>query len=549
MQQDAQYEQVFADDALPSKVSSCRLGTARRSGRSGIGARSRNDRLELSVALREGVAILRRLSVCAGDFSLEAVMAVTSEGTIQSFHGAVTSVLLLLAFGIFHLAVAAAQQFEVPPESSAPASDIDWTCYCDAVHKVAFTDQLKCMRVGTKAQLSVGGELRNRGEYFDHITLGNNSNSSGYLLQRYLLTGDLAIGEKMRFRSTLESGLENGRVGGPRPGVDEDRLFVHEAFFELRNRRRSPSIDLRLGRQDLSFGAGRIIGHRELPNVQQNFDGIRLIASSRAWHIQLLAFRPSITSPGTFDDPPNHASLVWGVYATKTHERAILDLYYFGIDRKNSTFQAGTGREQRQTLGARYAGEGHRWDHDSEAVFQFGTFAGRPIRAWTITTYTGYTLVSRRSQMSYRVAVDAGIASGNHNPNRGAFGTFNALFPKGAYFGYANFIGPYNVQIVRPSFRITSPSKRIVIWPNIAMLWRQSRQDGMYAIPAMLVQPGSPKDSLYIGLQADLNVQWQQNRHLSWSVDGEHFFAGTFLRETRGGKSVNFFAPGVTYRF
>jgi Alginate export len=151
--------------------------------------------------------------------------------------------------------------------------------------------------------------------------------------------------------------------------------------------------------------------------------------------------------------------------------------------------------------------------------------------------------------MSYRIAVDAGIASGNHNLGHVAFGTFNALFPKGAYFGSANFIGPYNVQVIRPSLRITSPSKRIVIWPNIEMLWRQSRQDGIYSIPAVLIQSGSPKDSLYIGLQADLNIQWQQNRHLTWSVDGEHFFAATFLHQTTDGKSNNFFAPGVSYRF
>jgi hypothetical protein len=187
-------------------------------------------------------------------------------------------------------------------------------------------------------------------------------------------------------------------------------------------------------------------------------------------------------------------------------------------------------------------------DQDSEAAFQLGAFAGRPIRAWTATTYAGYTFTGS-SQMKYRTAVDAGVASGNHNPSSGSFGTFNALFPKGAYFGYANFVGPYNVQVIRPSLRITSPSERLIVWPNIELLWRQSRRDGMYSIPAVLVQPGSPRNALYIGLQTDLNLQWQQNRHLTWSVDGEHFFAGTFLHQTRSGKSVNFFAPDVSYRF
>jgi hypothetical protein len=462
----------------------------------------------------------------------------------------VTFVLFLLLLCLYPPVTAdAAQQLEEPPERSATPSGNNWSYYCDTGHKVEATDHLKCMQIGAKTQLSLSGELRNRGEYFDHIDLGTNSASSGYLLQRYMLSADFTVGDRFRVFSTLQSGLENGRVGGPRPSVDEDRLFVHEAFLQIRNRREEPSMDLRLGRQDLSFGAGRLIGFRDLPNVQQNFDGVRFIASERDWHLNLLAFKPSVNSPGIFDDSPNHASSVWGIYATREDKRSALDLYYLGIDRKSSTFQAGTGREQRQTVGIRFADVRRGWDYDSEAAFEFGTFAERPIRAWTITTYSGYTLTNHSNQMSYRIAIDAGIASGNHNLNRGAFGTFNALFPKGAYFGFANFIGPYNIQVIRPSLRITPPLKRLTLWPNIEMLWRQSRRDGIYSIPAVLVQPGSAQNALYIGLQADLNIQWQQNRHWTWSVDGEHFFAGTFLHQTRSGKSVNFFAPSVSYRF
>lgn len=405
------------------------------------------------------------------------------------------------------------------------------------------------MKVSDTMRLSLSGELRDRGEYFDHITLGTDSTSSGYLLQRYVLSADLTVADRFRIFSTLESGTESRRVGGPRPRVDEDRLFVHEAFLQIRDRSKDPSIDLRLGREDLSLGAGRLIGFRELPNVQQNFDGVRLIASTHDWHVSLLAFRPSVNAIGVFDDPPDHSSSIWGAYATKGHEQSALDLYYLGIDRKTATFQVGTGREQRDTLGIRYAKVQRGWDYDSEAAFQFGTFLGRPIRAWTATTYTGYTFKSLSRQTSYRVAIDAGIASGNHNNNHGAFGTFNALFPKGAYFGYANFIGPYNVQVIRPSLRVTSLSTRITVWPNIEMLWRQSRQDGLYSIPAVLIQPGSSQNALYIGLQADLNITWQQNQHLTWNLDGEHLVSGSFLHQTRGGRSVNFFAPGVSYRF
>ena len=463
--------------------------------------------------------------------------------------------LLFVAFALSHAPGAVAQGAEAKPLRRTPPDDTDWSWYCDPAHKVEPADQLKC--IGGKSdsvrQVSISGEVRMRGEYFDHIRLGESSPSSGYLLQRYTLNTDVVLGNRARFFASLESGLEDGRVGGPRPSVDEDRLFFHEGFLEFRSRRVRPLADLRIGRHELNLGSGRLISSRDLPNVQQNFDGIRLIVSPDSWQVNVLAVKYSESNQGVFDDYPDHAFSVWGIYATRHDhpgDAPRLDLYYLGIDHKAATFQAGSGREQRESVGVRLADVRGHWDSDSEAVFQFGTFARRPIRAWTVTSNSGYTIRSQKGQeIDYRVALDAGIASGNHNPTQGAFGTFNALFPKGAYFGEANFIGPYNIQDIRPSLRITLPRRRIVIWPNVEMLWRQSRQDGIYSIPAALVQAGNPADALYIGFQADLNVEWEQNRHFTWMVDGEHFFSGAFLRQTTSGKSVNYFAPGFSYRF
>ena len=463
--------------------------------------------------------------------------------------------LLFVAFTLSHTPGAVAQGSEAKPLRSTPPDDTGWTYYCDPSHKVEPTDQLKCIggKIDSKHQISISGDIRMRGEYFDHIRLGESSPSSGYLLQQYTLNTDAVFGNRVRLFTSIESGLEDGRVGGPRPSVDEDRLFFHEGFLQLRSGRERPLVDLRIGRHELNLGSGRLISSRDLPNVQQNFDGVRLLVSPLPWQVNVLALKYSENNQGIFDDYPNHAFSMWGIYATRHDHRndaPTLDIYYLGIDDKVATFQVGSGREQRESVGVRLADVRGHWDSDSEAVFQFGTFAYRPIRAWTVTSNSGYTIRSRKGrEIDYRMGLDAGMASGNHNPTTGAFGTFNALFPKGAYFGQANFIGPYNIQDVRPSLRVTIPQRRIVIWPNAEWLWRQSRQDGIYSIPAALVQAGNPADALYIGFQADLNIEWEQNRHLTWMVDGTHLFSGAFLRQTTSGKSVNYFAPSISYRF
>jgi hypothetical protein len=463
--------------------------------------------------------------------------------------------LLLVAFTLSRPRAVVAQGPDVEPLPPTSPDNTDWTCYCDPSHKVEPTDHLKCIggKTDSKRQVSISGEVRMRGEYFNHIRLGESSPSSGYLLQRYTLNSDVVLGNSVRILASIESDLEDGRVGGPRPSVDEDRLFFHQGFLQLRSGRERPLVDLRIGRHELNLGSGRLISSRDLPNVQQNFDGVRLLVSPLLWQVNVLALKYSESNPGIFDAYPDHAFSVWGIYATRHDHRdeaPTLDIYYLGIDHKVATFQAGSGREQRESVGVRLADVRGHWDSDSEAVTQFGTFAYRPIRAWTVTSNSGFTIRSSKGQeIDYRLGLDAGIASGNHNPTQGAFGTFNALFPKGAYFGEANFIGPYNIQDIHPSLRVTMPRRRIVIWPNAEMLWRQCRQDGIYSIPAALVQAGSAADALYIGFQADLNIEWEQNRHFTWTADGAHFFSGAFLRQTTPGKSVNYLAPGISYRF
>jgi hypothetical protein len=468
---------------------------------------------------------------------------------------AIISRFLLVTVALSHALGAIAQEYKATLLPSTPAKDTDSTSCCNPSHKIELAGQWKCIggKSGSRHRISMSGELRERGEYFDHIRLGDASPSSGYLLQRYTLNTDLVFGDRVRVFTSLESGFENGRVDGPRPNVDEDQLFFHEASLQIRSSRERPLVDLRIGRHELNLGSGRLISPRELPNARQNFDGVRLLVSPGSWQVNVLALKYSENNHGIFDDYPDHAFSIWGIYATRRDHRdgaRRLDIYYLGIDHKVATFQAGSGREQRESVGVRLADVRGPWDSDSEAIFQFGTFAYRPIRAWTVTSNSGYTIRSSKGQeIDYRLGLDAGIASGNHKPTQGAFGTFNALFPKGAYFGEANFIGPYNIQDIRPSLRVTLPQRRIVIWPNVELLWRQSRQDGIYSIPAVLMQAGHTTNALYVGCQADLNVQWEQNRHLTWAVDGARFFSGAFLRQTKSGMSVNFFAPSVSYRF
>src|SRR5260370_35778609 len=66
------------------------------------------------------------------------------------------------------------------------------------------------------------------------------------------------LGPHVRVFMQMQSGLENGRVGGPRP-TDKDTLEIHQGFIDFSSSADPKAVTLRVGRQELEFGSGRYL--------------------------------------------------------------------------------------------------------------------------------------------------------------------------------------------------------------------------------------------------------------------------------------------------
>jgi hypothetical protein len=91
-------------------------------------------------------------------------------------------------------------------------------------------------------------------------------------------------------------------------------------------------------------------------------------------------------------------------------------------------------------------------------------------------------------------------------------------------------------------------TERISLISDGDFFWRQSTRDGIYGIPGNLIRSGGTSRARYIGSHASLQLEWQLDRHLSLTTY-LHFFAGSFLKETKPGRNVDFVALWVTYKF
>jgi len=324
-----------------------------------------------------------------------------------------------------------------------------------------------------------------------------------------MLHSDWHLGPHFRAFVQLKSGLESGRTGGPRP-IDEKKLDFEAAFFEARTSGKN-WIALRVGRQELNYGSGRLISVREGPNVRQSFEGFKVMSTIGSWTVDAFAARPDLDKPGFFNNSPDHRTTFWGIYASRPRtSRFSIDVYYTGLARKVATYNRGTGQELRHSVAARLwrpvQTKERGWDFDCEGVWQFGAFGTRDIRAWTFASDTGYSLPNR--PFTPRLSVKSDISSGD-DPRHKSLGTFNALFPIGNYFGVLADTGPgpQNFIDLHPRLQI-QPVRGVSVSADLVAQWRQNLNDGVYAVPGFLLVPANGSRARFVGYRPGVEVRW-----------------------------------------
>jgi hypothetical protein len=409
---------------------------------------------------------------------------------------------------------------------------------------------------GDDYYLSLGGTARPRFEFDQNPFFGsapaNTHGNNNDLVQRYMLHGDLHLGQNLRFFGQLQSGFEHGLIGGPRPDVDVDAFDAHQAFMDVVWRwgeDESDSLTLRPGRQEMFYGSGRLIDVREGANLRRSFDAARMLLKEGDWQVDGFWSKPVRNRPGVFDDDPNPRVSFWGVYAVRP--LAVLpdghaDLYYLGFENDLATYNRGTGRELRHSLGTRIWGRPMPWEYNGEYVWQFGTFGHGDIDAWTAANAVRYNF--QGLPLSPRFGVRFDVASGDLNPHSPNLQTFNPLFPSGAYFNLANPIGPQNIIDCHPVLDLNFSEKLTTTW-DWNFFWRESLDDGIYSLAGVLLRPGTPSRARYIGSSPSVTAVWQVTRHTTVLASYVHFFPGPYLEQNPPAKAIDYVTVWIDFTF
>lgn len=398
--------------------------------------------------------------------------------------------------------------------------------------------------------LTFGADARARYQHYVNRNWGSPPEpTEGYGLLRAMPYADLHLNSNIRLFGQLIGAWAVDLKPAPSL-VDESGIDLLQGFGQVQFDVRAATLMLQGGRQLMRYGAERLIGLRWGANVPRAFDGGRARFEGGPWRTDAFFMHPVANGLEDFDDAADPARRVWSLYATRDLPNIAphsgLDLFYIGFTDADARYEQGSGFENRQTFGARYFGNSKDWNWDLEGHLQIGSFGTGDILAWSLTSEAQH--IFSDLPLKPFIGFHANAMSGDLNPEDTELNSYNALFPRGKYFGKIGLIGPRNLLTLHPGAGVDLGNG----WSlrgEAVFFWRESLGDGIYGEAGNLIRASDDSLARYIGAQGEVVLRWSPVRGVDIEAVYSVFDPGRFIEETGPAKTVRFIELEMQLRF
>ncbi|MBL4594885.1 MAG: alginate export family protein [Flavobacteriales bacterium] len=384
--------------------------------------------------------------------------------------------------------------------------------------------KFKLIQLSKSTSMSFGGSWRMQYESFINEQFQNTRNQDQlWLLNRTMIHTHLKVKDKFEAFAELNNSLITDKDNlSP---VDKDQLSVNQLFIKYHF---LPNWSFGLGRENLKFGSGRLIDVREGPNVRRSFDASQLSFHSDKFLATIFFAIPVQPKPGIFDNNLLDFNETFSALYTTTNinKSNNIDLYAIYQKDNNVTYNSGNANERRTSLGARYFGDYKSLSYNNEIVYQFGDFGSQNIKAWTVSLQA-----KNRTKIHhhfFNIGLKTEIISGDKKANDNTLNTFDALYPRGAYFGRVARFGPSNLIDIHPY--INTKFNKLFVEVDYDAFWRYSVNDGVYNA-AMLLEYTDTNDQRFIAHQLGTIIGYQFNKFIGIELESNIIFPSAFLKE------------------
>jgi hypothetical protein len=370
---------------------------------------------------------------------------------------------------------------------------------------------------------------RARFEGYDGGSFRSN-NSDTYLLTRFRLGLSIRPASWFKLYAELQDATAFWR-DSPLVPPYQSTWDLRRAYVDFGDTARG--ISFRVGRQDLNFGNGRLVGTSYWRNASRGYDAAMMVWSSSWLTVNTFAASPVIAVENGLSHHVQGNNL-HGVYGgfKKLIPGSVVEPYIFWrLSPRAGTEQGSLAKMNEKTGGIHWAGRFSGWEYDAETVFQRGNVGPEKIRAWAGTLTGGYNFDSL--PLRPRIVAGYAFASGDRNPQDGTHGTFDQLYPNiHDHHGLADQVAWQNLKEIRSGVRISLRHN----WTLSSMFcdwWLAKAADAFYSSSgAIVARDPTGKSGSHIGTEFDLETAYRVNRQLEFAAGLGQIFPGDFLTRT-----------------
>lgn len=404
-----------------------------------------------------------------------------------------------------------------------------------------FYQEIKSIALENNTTLSFGGSYRFQAEAFINEQFDKNKDQNkSWFLHRGMLHAHLKLGSKFEIFGELNSSLVSSKESiAP---VDKDKLNINQLFARYQF---NDNFNILVGRQNMRLGTGRLIDVREGPNVRLSFDKAQLQYSNQNTKITGFYAIPVQQQLGVFDnDAFETDETLSSIYWTQNWtDKTNTDVYIFHKEEANKTWNTSAANDNRTSIGLRHFGTWKGLNYNNEFVYQLGKFGSETISAWTASF-----IIEKEFSVAtpFTLGIKTEAISGDKNSNDNTLNSFDALYPRGAYFGRVARFGPSNLIDVHPYFK--SKIGKIDIEFDYVAFWRFSTNDGVYN-PALMMDYPPENDERFIGNQIGAIAGYQLNNFIGFELESNVIFPGAFLQQSNQGDTLYHFVFTTEFKF
>ena len=304
--------------------------------------------------------------------------------------------------------------------------------------------------INVLAQIRVRPELRDQSDFSEATP-----DRQRFWGQRTRIGVDAKVHPKVEGRVLIQDtrywGVEEGSTTQTGDELQATDLF--EGYIDLRWIWDLP-LDLRLGRQTLSYGRERLVGRLDFSNFARTFDAFRFRYSLGAIALDVLSAKLADTNPpppapstGFADQDRNFS----GVYFTRQGDLVeVADVYWLRDIDKSAPPVIPHPETKRHTFGARAKGRlGAGFALEGEYSYQGGSAGADDSLDIGAQALAVELIWEGQGERKPRAALGGDWATGDDDLADDDLGTFNQLFPTGhSFLGYIDYVGRQNIQAV-----------------------------------------------------------------------------------------------------